>query len=119
MSGCYRCGLPEGSESRLCETCFSRRFNHGAPIVVSEQELPADGPEITPNMRRWLLSSGAAIYIGIVGLGVMVQGDKAEIRRNAYQPDIIQVGGNEFPVTHDTQMAFLAGPLGDGVGEAP
>jgi|GEM_PF-6921830 len=113
MSGCYRCGLSEGSESRLCETCFSHRFNRGEPVVVNVSEEAPQGPELTTNMKRWLLSSGAALYIGVVGFGVAVQGEKAEVRKNAFQPDVIQVGGNEFPVNHDTQLAFLAGPLGD------
>lgn len=114
MAGCYRCGLPEGSESRLCETCFSHRFNHGEPVVISEADQPAEGPELSPHMRRWLLSGGAAIYIGIIGLGVVVQGERLELRRNAYQPDILRYGANEYPVKRLTEVAFLAGPLGDG-----
>jgi hypothetical protein len=113
MSGCYRCGLPEGSESRLCETCFSHRFNHGEPVVPCEADQPAEGPEFTPMMKRWLLSGGAAIYIGVIGLGLLVQGERIEIRRNAYQPDLLRYGANEFPVDHRAEVAFLAGPLGD------
>jgi len=113
MSGCYRCGLPEGSESRLCETCFSLRFNRGDPIIVNQQDQPAQGFEFTPTMKRWLLSSGAAIYIAVVGLGVLVQGERIELHRNKMHADLVRYGGNDFPVDHDTELAFLAGPLGD------
>jgi hypothetical protein len=113
MSGCYRCGLPEGSESRLCETCFSHRFNHGEPVLSGEGDQAAEGPEFTPSAKRWLLSGGAAIYIGVVGLGLLVQGERLELRRNAHQPDILRYGANEFPVEHRTEVVFLAGPLGD------
>ena len=113
MSGCYRCGLPEGSESRLCETCFSHRFNRGEPVVLSDANEPVEGPEFSPRMKRWLLSGGAAIYIGVIGLGLLVQGERIELRQHAFQPDILRFGGNEFPVMHDSEMSFLAGPLGE------
>lgn len=113
MSGCYRCGLPEGSDSRLCETCFSHRFNHGDPLLSGDVDPTPVGPEFTPTMRRWLLSGGAAIYIGVVGLGLLAQSDRIEMQRNAFQPDLIRQGGNEFSVDHRIEFAFLAGPLGD------
>jgi hypothetical protein len=116
MSGCYRCGLPDGSDSRLCETCFNHRFNHGEPVVPCQSELPAEGIEFTPTIKRWLLSGGVAFYVGVVGLGLLVQEARIEVRRNAYQPDLMRYGANEFPVEHETKVSFLAGPLGD-VGE--
>jgi hypothetical protein len=115
MSGCYRCGLPDGSDSRLCETCFNHRFNHGEPVAPCQSDLPADGIEFTSTTKRWLLSGGVAFYVAVVGLGLLVQAARIEVRRNAYQPDLLRYGANEFPVEHETEVAFLAGPLGDGL----
>ncbi len=113
MAGCYRCGLPEGSESRLCETCFNHRFNHGEPVIPYESDKPAEGPEFTPGMKRWLFSGGVVIYLVVVSVGVLVQGERLELRRSAPQRDLLSFGANDFPVQHETELAFLSGPLGD------
>jgi hypothetical protein len=113
MAGCYRCGLPEGSEARLCETCFSHRFNHGEPVVLSDSDKPVEGPEFTPCMKRWLLSGGVVFYLAVISVGVLVQGERLELRRNAPEREFLSFGANEFPVQHDTELAFLSGPLGD------
>lgn len=113
MAGCYRCGLPEGNEARLCETCFNHRFNHGEPIVPCEVDLPPEGPEFTPCMKRWLLSSGLVIYLGVVGFGMMVQGERLEFRKNSSHSDLLSFGANDFPVQYETKLSFLSGPLGD------
>jgi len=98
----------------LCETCFNHRFNNGDPVLPCEADLPAEGIEFTPTVKRWLLSSGVAFYLGIVGFGVIVQTSNIELRRNAHQPDIMRFGANEFPIERETKVVFLAGPLGDG-----
>jgi hypothetical protein len=113
MSGCYRCGLPEGSDARLCETCFSHRFNHGEVVVPYESDQSAEGPEFTPCMKRWLLSSGVVLYLAVVSVGLLVQGERLELRRNVPQRDFLSFGANDFPVQHETELAFLSGPLGD------
>jgi hypothetical protein len=70
MSGCYRCGLPEGSESRLCETCYRSRFHRG--LLVTDEPCPdsAGAIELTPRAQAIVLSSGALAYIGIVSFVV-------------------------------------------------
>ncbi len=70
MSGCYRCGLPEGSESRLCETCYRGRFHRG--LLVADEPCPENGGaiELTPRSQAIVLSGGALAYIGIVSFVV-------------------------------------------------
>jgi|688.fasta_scaffold246512_1 hypothetical protein len=70
MSGCYRCGLSEGSDSRLCETCYRSRFHRG--LLVTDAPCPeATGAiEFTPRTQAIVLSGGALAYIGIVSFVV-------------------------------------------------
>jgi hypothetical protein len=68
-------------------------------------------------MKRWLLSGGAAIYVGVIGLGLLAQGNRIDLQRNAHQPDVMRFGANEFSVDRQTELTFLAGPLGDEVTE--
>ncbi len=70
MSGCYRCGLSEGSESRLCETCYRSRFHRG--LLVTDEPCPdSEGAiELTPRAQAIVLSGGALAYIGIVSFVV-------------------------------------------------
>lgn len=70
--GCYRCGLSEGSDDRLCETCYRSRFHKGRDVIDLPPGVPLEGLEFTPTMRTFLLSSGAALYVGLVGLVVAV-----------------------------------------------
>lgn len=66
--GCYRCGLSEGSDDRLCETCYRMRFHQGRDVVDLPPGVPLEGLEFSPSMRTFILSSGAALYVGLVGL---------------------------------------------------
>lgn len=66
--GCYRCGLSEGSADRLCETCYRMRFHKGRDVIDLPPGVPLEGLEFSPAMRTFLLSSGAALYVGFVGL---------------------------------------------------
>jgi len=70
--GCYRCGLPEGSDNRLCETCYRMRFHQGRDVVDLPPGVPLEGLEFSPNMRTFLLSSGAVLYATFVGLVIAV-----------------------------------------------
>jgi hypothetical protein len=70
--GCYRCGLSEGSDQRLCETCYRARFHKGRDVIDLPPGVPLEGLEFTPTMRTFLLSSGAALYVGLVGFVVAV-----------------------------------------------
>ena len=71
-SGCYRCGLSEGSSDRLCETCYRMRFHKGRDVVDLPPGVPLEGLEFSPKMRTFILSSGAALYVGLVGRFVAV-----------------------------------------------
>jgi hypothetical protein len=123
MSGCYRCGLPDGSESRLCDTCFTYKFHTGRLVLTSsERAETATGIELTPRMQRWLLSSGAVAYLAVVSLGLVVQNDRAELRRahvalEVGHEDVLLIGGNGYPVKHRSEFGFLAGPDGEAVSD--
>jgi hypothetical protein len=118
MSGCYRCGLADGSAYKLCETCLSHRYYNGEPVTLAvvdnnhEDNTEIDAPELSRGMKRWLLSGGAVLYLAVVGLGVLVQGERIEARRiernSASYHDLIYLGGNQFPVRYDTEVSFAA-----------
>lgn len=117
MSGCYRCGLADGSAYKLCETCLSHRYYNGEPVTHSAIEQheacpESDAPELSLGMKRWLLSGGAVLYIAVVGLGVVVQGERIKARRieldsGSYR-DLLYLGGNQFPVRYDTKISFAS-----------
>lgn len=66
-AGCYRCGLPDGSADRLCETCFRMKYHRGRDVVDLPPDTPIEGLEFSPKMRTVLLGSGAALYVTLVG----------------------------------------------------
>lgn len=66
MSGCYRCGLPEGNDSRLCETCYRSRFHRGLLVIDEPCATADDAIELTPRAQALVLGGGALAYIGIV-----------------------------------------------------
>ncbi len=113
MSGCYRCGLSDGSESRLCETCFALRWNGGHLVDVSEQmSEPPQGIEWTPRLQRWVLSGGAVLYLGVVSLGIFIQEQHAALRRDSELTQFVQLGGNAYPVVHQQEFVGVVGPSG-------
>jgi len=70
MSGCYRCGLSEGSDDRLCETCFRLRFHRGRDVVDLPPGVQPEGLEFSPRVKTIVLSGGAALYLSFLGLFV-------------------------------------------------
>ena len=64
MSGCYRCGLSEGSESRLCETCYRSRFHRGLLVVDDSGPVAEDAIELSPRAQTIVLGGGALVYNG-------------------------------------------------------
>lgn len=72
MAGCYRCGMSEGSETRLCETCFRMRYHRGRDVIDLPAGTPLEGLEFSPKVRTALLSSGAMLYMSFVGLFVVM-----------------------------------------------
>lgn len=107
-SGCYRCGLSEGSSDRLCETCYRMRFHKGRDVVDLPPGVPLEGLEFSPKMRTFLLSSGAAFYVGLVGLFVAVHstytarsiGDpRLEFVADGQRQSVVQVERRFDPIT--------------------
>jgi NMD protein affecting ribosome stability and mRNA decay len=110
MSGCYRCGLSDGSEERLCETCFARRFQCGKLTLEPFSATPATGIEMSPRIQRWVISSGAVLYIGLVSLGISVQTQRIDARQASAESEYVRVGGNEYPVRYEHEFGYIAGP---------
>ena len=71
-SGCYRCGLPDGDEVRLCETCYRMRFHKGRDVVDLPPGVPLEGLEFSPRMRVALLSLGGFLYVALLGFFIAV-----------------------------------------------
>lgn len=67
MSGCYRCGLSEGSEERLCETCYRLRFHQGRDVIDLPPGEEPEGLEFSPKTRTIILSSSAMLYASFLG----------------------------------------------------
>ena len=72
MSGCYHCGLPDGSEVRLCETCYRLKYHRERDALEIDTSAPPEGVEMTPSVQRALLSSGLALYLGIVSFSFLM-----------------------------------------------
>ena len=78
----------------------------------AEPSEPAEGIELTPRVQRWVLSSGALLYLGVVSLGILVQEQRAALRQDTEYAQFIQLGGNEYPVVHQREFGALSGPMG-------
>ena len=72
MSGCYRCGLSEGSDTKLCETCYRMRFHHGRDVLDLPAGVTPEGLEFSPRMKTFILSSSAVLYIGFLGFACAI-----------------------------------------------
>ena len=112
MSGCYKCGLPDGTDDRLCETCFTRRFECGRLSLDPFAATPATGFEISPRLQRWLLSSGAFLYIVVLSLGMAVQDGRVEARSANPSKEFLRLDGNQYPVHHSNEFSGISGPQG-------
>jgi hypothetical protein len=117
MSGCYQCGLSDGSEERLCETCFARRFQCDKLALEPYSTTPATGVEMSPRIQRWVFSSGAVLYIALVSLGIAVQAQRIEARRSDVESEYVRVGGNEYPVLYEHEFGQIAVPRAILVGD--
>ena len=62
--------MSEGSDTRLCETCFRMRYHRGRDVVDLPPGTPLEGLEFSPKVRTALLGSGAMLYMSFVGLFV-------------------------------------------------
>jgi hypothetical protein len=68
------------------------------------------GFEFTPKMQSWLIGGGALLYLGIIGLGLVVQ--TARIEQRGFNPsvDLVRSGQVDRPVNHDVRFGFIAAP---------
>jgi hypothetical protein len=99
MSGCYRCGLAEGSEARLCETCYQNAF-HCSPVSCQEDPEPTPVVELSAGCQRALLACGAVAYLAVVGVGMSTrQAVLAEQNLRAARSAYITTGA-QSPVKH-------------------
>lgn len=112
MSKCYQCGLPEGSEERLCETCYRNRFHRGLLVVDTVSQDEVKGIDCSPQMQRLVLSSGAFICIGLVGLAVMFQGHGPNLTQQELKREYVRYEAGYFPLDHQQTVGFIRGPLG-------
>jgi hypothetical protein len=78
MSGCYHCGHPDGSEVRLCETCYRLKFHRERDVNEIDMSAPAEGVEMTPSVQRALISSGLAFYLGLVSFSFFIHHRQVE-----------------------------------------
>lgn len=62
--------MSEGSDARLCETCFRMKFHRGRDVIDLPPGAPLEGLEFSPKVRTALLGSGAMLYMSFVGLFV-------------------------------------------------
>jgi|GEM_PF-4097380 len=68
MSGCYQCGLADGSEVRLCEMCHRMRFHKERFVVCEATQEPVEGLEWSPRTQRFILGGGALLFISLIAL---------------------------------------------------
>jgi hypothetical protein len=110
MSGCYQCGLSEGSETRLCETCYRNRFYRD--LVVAQPAREDDSPcvEISPRMQHWLVSGGAALCVGILGLTLLAQSHSGHLSASALQKEFVRTESGYVPVSHERHFGVLSAP---------
>lgn len=110
MSGCYQCGLPEGTDQRLCETCYRRRFHRGLLVVDTVVTEPPQGMELTPQARRWVLGGSAFIYVSVLGLALLIQARQPTLTARDVQRDFVRSEVGYFPVEHDRRFGPMIAP---------
>lgn len=113
MSGCYQCGLPEGNEERLCETCYRNRFHRGLLVVDSAEQGEVEGIDCSPRVQRLVLSGGAFICIGLMSLAIVFQGRSPYLTQDDLKREYIRYEGGYFPLDHQQAVGFIHGPLGN------
>ncbi len=68
MSGCYQCGLADGSETKLCETCYRMRFHQELFVTCEAPQEPVEGIEWSPTAQRFILGGSALLYLSLIAL---------------------------------------------------
>lgn len=110
MSGCYQCGLPEGTDQRLCETCYRRRFHRGLLVIDAAPHEPAQGLEFTPRVQRWVLGGSAFIYVSVLGLALAIQAKQPILSASDVQRDFVRSQIGYFSVEHERNFGPVIAP---------
>ncbi len=110
MSGCYQCGLPEGTDQRLCETCFRRRFHRGLLVTDGVLPDPPEGIELTPRVQRWVLGGSAFIYASVLGLALLIQAKQPVLTAIDIQRDFVRSQNGYFAMEHERRFGPVIAP---------
>lgn len=110
MSGCYQCGLPEGTDQRLCETCYRRRFHRGLLVTDTVPNQCPQGIEFTPRIQRWVLGGSAFIYVSVLGLALVIQAKQQGLTASDVQRDFVRSQIGYFPVEHERSFGPVVAP---------
>jgi hypothetical protein len=111
MSGCYQCGLAEGSETRLCETCYRNRFYRELVVVQPASGEDCPSIDMSPRVQCWVLSGGAVLCVGILGLMLLVQGHSSGLSTSALQKEFVRTESGYVPVSHERHFGVLSPPV--------
>lgn len=112
MSGCYRCGLPEGSESRLCETCYRSRFHRGILVVDAPGPVAEDAIELSPRAQTIVLGGGALAYIGIIGFVVACFGHISGVTAETAEYEFYSTSSGTAIVMSEQSVPNIQAPRG-------
>ena len=110
MSGCYQCGLPEGSENRLCETCYRNRFYRDLVVVQPACDENCPCVDMSPRAQRWVLSGGAVLCVGLLGLTLFFERHSPGLSASAPQSEFVQSNSGYVPVSHERHFGVLSAP---------
>ncbi len=110
MSGCYRCGLSEGSESRLCETCYRSRFHRGLLVVDDSGPVAEDAIELSPRAQTIVLGGGALVYISIVSFVVACFGHFSGLTAESARHEFYAPASDTAIIMREQQMPNIAAP---------
>ena len=91
MSGCYRCGLGEGNENTLCETCYQCEFHCSRDPQYPEDPNPTPAIELGPGIKRFLLGGGAIIYVAVICLGIAVRQSNVAQTTSVALSDVLKI----------------------------
>ncbi len=110
MSGCYQCGLPEGTDQRLCETCYRRRFHRGLLVIDTVVPEASQGIEFTPTLQRWVLGGSAFIYVSVLGLALLIHARQPVLTALDVQRDFIRSEVSYSTVEHGRRFGPVNAP---------